>query len=192
MYRVQISEPRLNKVRVVTAANPYELHTKVDAQRRLWREMWERKVEADARKAQRERQAMNKEQKIALAAEETKEAELAIQEAQEILSAGLKQALSIDWEGMKNRAPFRESKPSPPEKPVFPDKPDPRQVPEKPDPTDEKYRPKHTLMSSLVPGRKEREIEQAIGRFHADIEAQKPRSRITTKRSSLITSELKL
>jgi len=142
--------------------------------------MWERKVQADARKAQREHQAMereraarNKDQKISLALEETKEAELAVSEAQEILSAGLRTVPAVDWESMKDRSPFHDSKPSAPEKPVFREKPDPSLLPKKPDPSSPVYQAKHGLMSRLIPGRKEREILEATGRYHADVDAWK-------------------
>ena len=121
----------------------------------------------------REAQAKDKGQKIALAAEETKEAELAITEVEGILGASLKEARAIDWEGLKDRSAFTVAKPTPPEKPAFPEKPDQSSIPLKPDPKNPLYQPKHSLLSSLVPGRKEREIEEAIGRYHADVEARK-------------------
>ncbi len=180
MLRVQIHDPRLNRVRVTTAADQHELRRKVDAQRQISGEMWERKVQADARKAQREQHAKerewaarNKDQKISLALEETKEAELAVSEAQEILSAGLSTLPVVDWESMKDRSPFLDGKPSAPEKPVFREGPDPALLPKKPDPGSPSYQVKHSLMSTLIPGRKEREILEATGRYHADVDAWK-------------------
>ena len=174
MYRVEISESRLNQFRVITASDPDVLQTKVQAQRRTWEEMWRRKVEANQRKAKleqrtrdREKAAREKSEKVQLATTLTMEAERALADAEEILTVALRARNVVDWESMKDRSPFQKPKPEPPEKPLFPEKPDKSSIPPKLGPDDSRFQPNLKLLDNLIPGRKDREVERAKAQYQA-------------------------
>ena len=60
--RQEISHQGLNKYRVVTAQNRYELNQKIAAIQAQWDEQWGRKCEAEARKQELEARKRDKEQ----------------------------------------------------------------------------------------------------------------------------------
>ena len=102
MYRVQITHPGLNRVRVVTGKTDSEVEAKVESQRTSM----ERYVRAPSRGAERrierETSATEKELQSQEAALQTEEAERAISEAQELLSTGLAEGPSFDWEELNS------------------------------------------------------------------------------------------
>jgi len=148
MYRLQISHPGLNRFRVVTGATASEVEAKAQSQRHIWDEMYRRKLEAEQRKANMERQAIEREraesQKEVIAGVVTlltRQAERAIAEAEEILATALSEGTLFDWESLKDCDSFQMAKPAPPESPTFPDKPDPSVIPPRPDPDDPVFQP---------------------------------------------------
>ena len=54
-YRVTIRHDGLNEVRVVTGRTLLEVNQKADAQKAAWNQQWSRKLEQDAKEAERER-----------------------------------------------------------------------------------------------------------------------------------------
>ena len=57
------------------------------------------------------------------------------------------------------------AKPVPPERPTFPEKPDPSMIPPRPDPENAIFHPNPGLLGSLIPGRKQRSIDEAKSRY---------------------------
>jgi restriction system protein len=172
MYRLQISHPGLNRFRVITGATASEVEAKAQSQRHIWDEMYRRKLEAEQRKANMERQAIEREraesQKEVIAGVVTlltRQAERAIAEAEEILATALSEGPLFDWESLKDCDPFQMAKPAPPESPTFPDKPDPSVIPPRPDPDDPMFQPNPGLLGSFIPGRKQRAIDEAKSRY---------------------------
>jgi restriction system protein len=174
MYQYDLSHSGLNRFRVIKGATPSEVQAKASAQLQIWENMYQRQIEAEKRRRERERQAANreqaatlKEQQIQLATDLSQEAERSIAEAQEILTVALQEGALFDWETLKDVAPFRRSKPTPPGEPKIPQKPDPSSVQPKPDPNDGPFQPKTSLLNSLVPGLRRRATEEARRRYES-------------------------
>ena len=99
-----------------------------------------------------------------------RQAQPAFAEAEEILvSSALREATSFNWESLKDHTPFQKAKPVPPERPTFPDKPDPSIIPPKPDPDDPMFQPNPGLLDGLIPGRKQRAIDEAKSRYDSAV-----------------------
>jgi len=167
MYRMQLSHPGLKRFRVITGATSSEIELKAQAQRQIWNEMWQHKLEVEERKANRESGAKAKEQKTQLALELTREAERAIAEVEETLAAAMRARVAIDWETMKDRRHFDRPKPVQPDEPSYPEKPDKSVIPAKPNPEDHDFQPRFDFLDRIISSRKQRKIEEARERYHS-------------------------
>jgi restriction system protein len=172
MYQITITHEGLNRVRVIKGATFEEVEAKAESQQSIWESIYQRQVEADERKraralfaAEKEREANLKAEQVQLAAELTREAERAIAEAQEILTAALCEGPTFTWDSLKDLTSFNRPEPKPPSKPSIPEKPDPSWVPTKPDKEEARFQPRIGFWESLLPGRTQRAIEQAQSRF---------------------------
>jgi restriction system protein len=166
MYQIELSHRGLNRFRVIKGATPDEVEAKAQAQHAIWESMYQRHIESEKRRRERDRQALNrekaatlKEQQVQLATDLTQDAERSIVEAQEILAVALREGPLFDWENLKDPTPFQKPKPLPPDAPAIPKKPDPSFIPPKPNPDDARFQPQFSLLDSIVPGQKQRRIE---------------------------------
>ena len=67
MWRVRISHPGLNKLRVIRGETEAEVDLKVALQQKAWAEQWQRTQATRARQLERENAAYNKEMRKQLA-----------------------------------------------------------------------------------------------------------------------------
>jgi len=166
---MELSHSGLSRFRVVTGSTVSELEQKARAQRQIWDEIWQRKLETEERKAKRESGARAKEQKTQLALDLTREAERAIADAEEILDVALRGKAKVDWEGMKDRRPFAKPKPVQPEPPSYPVKPDKSVIPAKPNPEDPSFQPNFDFWDRFIASRKRHKVEEAQERFENEL-----------------------
>lgn len=78
-YRETIEHKKLNKVRTITAKTPQELNLKIRAVQKQWDEQWDKKSKAI-------KNSENKEKKIQLSRDLTKEYEVAIKDIEEMIN----------------------------------------------------------------------------------------------------------
>ena len=101
--RQEISHKGLNKYRVVTAQNRYELDQKIAAIHAQWDEQWRRKCEAEARKQELEARKRDKEQQkrdiekaVKFAEDMTKDAVDSLEQIENILKIQIKPLEACD------------------------------------------------------------------------------------------------
>ena len=63
MYEIEVKHDGLNKYRLIKGSDYYVVQQKARYQQQQWDEMWEKRLEADRKKALREAAAMEKEEK---------------------------------------------------------------------------------------------------------------------------------
>jgi restriction system protein len=159
IYHMQVWHEGLGKYREIRGYDANVVEQKAQAQRHQWDEMWTRRQEADARKEDRERAARERQSKKDLAISRTCEAQEAIEQLRKILSSAPLQDATLDWETLKLKGDFPESKPKEP-----PQTPTPRY----PDENDPKYKPKLGILDYIVTSSKRKKTEQATELFNLD------------------------
>lgn len=182
MYERSISHNDLGKFRIVRARTWVELEAKLSELQNTWDDQWKRKLEAQSRKDERDLAAFDKQGKIELAAQKTAEAEAAISELEGVLQATFTNRYPDLWESMLDRRSFSKPRPAAPEKRVTPtllppQKPDPSVVPPRPDREDYRFRPRIGLLDSIIPGWKQKRIDEAKRRFEQELASWKESAR---------------
>jgi len=97
-YYIDVEHEGLNKFRRITGSNHYVVEQKAAAQLNTWQEMWQKKVEIENRKKEKEKAAKNKEAKIQLAKQKTEDAEKALKNINDTLLFTLDIDDTIDWD----------------------------------------------------------------------------------------------
>lgn len=180
MYEVEVRHDRLNKYRHISGRDRRVVEEKARAQRTAWDEMWEKRQEAERRRAERENMAQEKEEKKALAAERTREAHEAIAGIEGTLQKGLETAGPIKWKALKDKSLFAEPEPL---------KPDKLETPRKPLPTDVKYQPKSSFLDLIWPSRKERKAQESATKFKRDFDLWRDEIEALKKRAAALVRE---
>ncbi|MDE8329051.1 restriction endonuclease [Erysipelothrix rhusiopathiae] len=159
-YRQTVTHEGLNKHRIIKAPNRRELKNRVALLENQWDEEWRRKQEIASRRLMneqvREEHADNQEEAIAL----TYDAE----EKQKMLESILEDDFlfgGFDWDTLKNCEDFDV------QKPVKPRKPEPQR---KPGRSDLKYNKKLGLIKLLSKNNRERNQNENLELFNADVE----------------------
>ncbi|MCK4735279.1 MAG: hypothetical protein KAT65_22695, partial [Methanophagales archaeon] len=148
-YKTKVWHTELNKVQVIRGDAESIVEQKAKAKMRQWDELWDRK-----------QKALEKEEKVSLAKDQTSEAQLELEELGEILKHTLDIDDTIDWESLKNKDKFpapKPQKPSPkkPEELTIPPPPEKEpKIPPPPDPEDRKYQPKYGLLEYVFSRKK--------------------------------------
>ena len=150
--RQEISHQGLNKYRVVTAQNEYELKNKIAAIRAQWDEQWRRKCEAEARK----RQKRNIEKAIKFAEDMTKEAVDSLEQIENILKIQIKPLEACD---MYDKTQFTTR---------VPVKPIPKTFSREPLREDSIYNPKMSFFTSILKKKKQAFIDENDEKFNVD------------------------
>ena len=166
MWEIEVRHAGLNKYRKIRGRDKYEVEEKARVQQLAWDEMWERKLLAEQKALERERRALDKQEKIHLATERTNEALTAIERMEGILRQVVEADLVFDWEWLKDRSDYTAEKPNAPEFELISEE----SISEEPMETDPKYEPRLTLLDKIFPSRKEAAITAAKGRFEKDYE----------------------
>ncbi len=150
--RQEISHQGLNKYRVVTAQNEYELKNKIAAIRAQWDEQWRRKCEAEARK----RQKRNIEKAIKFAEDMTKDAVDSLEKIENILKIQIKPLEACD---MYDKTQFTTR---------VPVKPIPKTFSREPLREDSIYNPKMSFFTSILKKKKQAFIDENDEKFNVD------------------------
>ena len=103
MWEITVRHDGLNKYRHIRGNDKYVVEQKAVVQQAIWDKMWQNKLEIE-----------QKQSKIELAIEQTKEATEVIREIENIIKHALNKNYKIDWETLKNESKFLKQKPQPP------------------------------------------------------------------------------
>lgn len=156
-YSFELWHDGLKKHRLIRGESESIVKLKATLQIEEWEERW---AVVDARDRERLERATGKrqqEERKALAAEQSTEAQQELEGLSSLLKATLSVDDTVNWEGLKDKTPFPEKKPtlrpSPPE-PTLP------QLPSEPDSLDSRYVPSLGILDRLLSSRKERAIAE--------------------------------
>ena len=145
MWEIELRHDGLNKYRHIRGNDKYVVEQKAAAQRAIWNEMWQRKLE-------KEQKIEDKQTKIESSIEQTKEAIKAIEEIENTLKHTLNVDDKIDWEVLKDKSKFPKPKSQPPQL---------LSIPPMPKETDPYYQPKLGFLDKMLPSRKQMKIDNA-------------------------------
>jgi restriction system protein len=158
-YSVEVYNLGLNKHRLIRGADANAVKEKVLRQAAEWNELW-------TKRAATRRQATTAGRKVEEAAERTAEAQAVLDKLCHLLVAAIETNTTLDWDHLKNKAPFPEPRPKTPR--IDPP-PSPKQPRAAPDRTFGWYQPKLRLLDRLIPSRKRERIEEASRHFEEDL-----------------------
>jgi restriction system protein len=167
-YQLELWHDGLNKHRVIKAESEYLVQQKARLQAAEWAARW---LEVSDRARERDEKAQGRRLQDARkqhAADLTSAAATELDQLSSLLKATLAVDDRIDWEQLKDRAPFAEE---PPQKPVIPAAPRSQSTPRQPQPGDAKYLPTLGILDTLLSGRKQKKIDAAQALYLADKES---------------------
>lgn len=177
LYEIEIRHDGLNKFRVIRGADWYIVQQKAEMQKRVWDEMWEKKQEQIRKKQERERAAIEKQQKKELAEKLTIEATLQLENIEKTLLHTLSVNDKINWDELKDTTKYSEPKPVEPTE---------IEIPKEPSISDIIYQPKIGLLDKIFPSRKNKKMEEMNTLFKADYEKWQK------QKESIIKTNIKL
>jgi restriction system protein len=178
VYEIEVKHIGLNKYRHIRGTDRDIVQQKAAAQERAWNEMWEKKVEAEKKRQERESAMQSKEEKRQLAIQKTEEAEGVLQSLENTLARTLTVNDAIDWSALLDRTPF------PTRRPV---EPQAASIPREPQQGDKSYQVPIGLIGKLLPSirrKKEEEAERLFRRDRSYWEQQKRDIERDTKRKA--------
>lgn len=164
-YAIEVWHDRLNKHRVIKGDDQSLVLRKAQVQIKDWEERWAVVVERDKLKAQRTAGKQEVADKRQEAVSRTEAATAETQVLMNLLSATLSVDDRLDWNSLKNRAPFPETAPKInriPPKPVL------GASPQEPAKTDQQYVPKIGILDRLMGSRKAKKFAEASLKFEQD------------------------
>lgn len=167
-YQIEIWHDELGKYQLIRGDSRYVVQQKAQMKINQWNEMWQKKQIAAQKQLEREKKAHDIKQKKVLAEDMTVKAQEILDSMNEILNHTLSIDDAINWELLKDKTYFQESKPK---KPKLPEKPAFKPLPPEPDPNDKKYNPKFGILDGFSKNRREKVKNQAYGQFKRDKEA---------------------
>jgi len=151
---MEVSHHKLNKYQVIRGNDKDEVEQKARAKAAEWDDIWTRKQAANEAQLRRKQRANEKEQKLALASEMTREAQAEISALENTLSYSLtSKKYTIDWEGLKSYGAYPKAKPVEAREPR-----EPRQ-------TDPKYQPKLGFLDQVFQSRATEKRREALVLF---------------------------
>jgi len=156
VWRVRISHPGLNKLRVIRGETEAEVDLKVALQQKAWAEQWQRTQATRARQLERENAAYNKEMRKQLAEQQTKEAEDAMSALEHLLHIAVTKDHRVNWLKLEERAHYAAPKPTAPQ---------PRSIPS--EPLRMAFPPKLNWFTGLLTPIREKRMAEAEQRFQA-------------------------
>ena len=148
MWEIELRHDGLNKYRHIRGNDKYVVEQKAAAQQAIWDKMWQKKLEIE-----------QKQSKIELAIEQTKEATEAIKEIENIIKHALNKNYKIDWESLKNESKFLKQKPQPPKL---------LDIPKPPNKNAPYYQPKIGFWDKIILSREQEKIAYAENIFNSD------------------------
>jgi len=164
-YSLEIWHDGLKKHRVIKGDCEFIIDSKARMQAEEWDQRWEIVSERERQKADRAACKRMTEESKALALKQTQAAQAELDALSTILKGTLEVNDAIDWESLKNKAPFPEKGPTPLKLPLQPKM---AVLPREPQIEDQRYNPKLGLLEWLIPSRKVRLLAAAEAIFAAD------------------------
>lgn len=167
-YTYELWHDGLKKHRLIRGATEPIVKLKAMLQVEAWDERWD---VVDARERDRSQKAAGKrlqEERKVLAADRSTEAQEELDELSSLLKATLTVDDTVDWESLKDKTPYAESKPA---LPPAPREPMLRSMPREPQSTDPKYLPSLGLLDKLISSRRERAVAEKQALFAAEHKA---------------------
>lgn len=177
-YSLEIWHDGLKKHRVIKGDCEFIIDSKARLQAEEWDQRWEVVSEREQQKADRAVCKRMTEESKELALKQTQAAQAELDVLGNILKTTLEVDDAIDWESLKNKAPFPEKGPAPLKHPAEPKM---AELPREPRREDPKYNPKLGLLEWLIPSRKARLLAAADAVFAADKLAWKERCDVAQK-----------
>lgn len=162
MWEIEIRHDGLNKYRHIRGSDRHVVEQKAIAQQLVWDEMWEKKLEAEQKRREREEWHFNKERKKESAVIETQEAQEKIKELEALLQYTLNINDTIDWDSLLDKQVFPDKKPA---------EPRPHPSPREPLVSDKEFQPKIGLLDKLFKSFRTKKELAAELRFHNAHEA---------------------
>ena len=156
IWQIEVRHDGLGRYRVIRGRDKEVVERMAHAQQSAWEEMWQRKQEREARQEGREQRKMDREAGLAESTERTAQARSEIEALEGILSYTLSINDSVDWESLKDRAPFSRPRPVPTE---------PQATPREPLATDSDFEPALGFLDKVVKSRREERIREAEQKF---------------------------
>lgn len=148
-YQIEISHDQLHKYQVMRSDDQHVLIQKAQLKMNQWDEMWNKRVIAEQKRAEREEKAETIERKKKLAEKRTLDAQNILNSMDNILNHTLSVDDTIKWDLLKNNKNFTE--PQPKKRKIVP--PSYKKFPKRPEETDEKYNPKLGFLDKLSKSR---------------------------------------
>lgn len=164
-YTLELWHDGLKKHRLIRGEAESIVKLKATLQIEEWEERW---AVVDARERDRSQKVAGKrqqEERKALAAERTTEAQQELEGLSSLLKATLAVDDTVDWESLKDKAPYPEPKPALPPTPREPVLPS---MPREPQGIDSKYLPSLGILDKLIASRRERAVAEKQALFAAD------------------------
>lgn len=174
MYEIEVKHDGLNKYRLIKGSDYYVVQQKARYQQQQWDEMWEKRLEADRKKALREAAAMEKEEKKAYAIQLTDEAMNKINELDNILAATLDVNDAIDWERLKEQEKFAEPEPEEQEKII---------IPIEPKAEDKEYQPTFGIFDKIFKSKKEQKVLEMKNALENDLKTWRERVEVVKSKN---------
>jgi restriction system protein len=163
-FEIQVWHDELNKYQVVKGDDLHVVTQMAHAKMRQWDEIWARKMNADNGRIQRAQKAQRKEEKLQYAVAQSELAQAALSRLEHLLAHTLLVNDAVDWNSLKDLAPYPVQKPKSPEPPL---KPEPYQEPIKP--LRQAYRPKIGIIDKLFSSRRAEKERKAKSQYEHDM-----------------------
>ena len=164
-YTIDLWHDGLKKHRLIRCNDESIAKRKAQLQIEEWADRW---MVVDSRTKERFHRAAGKQQqeeRKSQAAEQTAEAQQALEVLSSLLRATLSIDCKLDWESLKDKSPFLEPKPR---KPQASKPPTSAPLPREPKPLDSRYLPKLGLLDKIISSRKDRLFLEKKMLFAAD------------------------
>lgn len=166
-YSLELWHDGLKKHRLIRGESESIVKLKATLQIEEWEERW---AVVDARDQERSQKATGKRQqdeRKALAAEQSTEAQQELDGLSLLLKATLSVDDNVNWESLKDKAPFPEKEPALQPLPSEPTLPP---LPAEPNSLDSKYVPSLGILDRLLSSRKDRAIAEKQALFASDLQ----------------------
>jgi restriction system protein len=172
-YEQRISHQGLNAFRVVRGSDPSEVDIKAKLQVKIWNQKWEKLQEAQRQEEKKKATIFAKDQKKQLALRRTDAAEKHLDALSKLLSGSLVKDYRLNWDDLKDKAPF----PTP-----QPQQPQPVPTPRRPLHGDTIFQPQLGFFDKILSSRKMKKFAEQLQRFQAaEAQWKKDAANVQTK-----------
>ncbi len=156
MWRLEIRHPGLSKFRVIKGETQAIVNLRAEMQMRVWNEQWTRTQAVEANRQKHQNLIFAKESKKQSATEQSQEAQQALDNLETLLKVSLETDHTIDWSRLKDTSHYPVPRPTNPESQTPP--PEPRR-------DDQRFNPKLSWISALMPGSRDKARARADAAF---------------------------